>query len=100
MGHKGTVRPSFSIVAVGLGNIFTALTTSKEIAATSGIPTTPQAVTGSNVTITDHATDARTATTGGDEGTTNVDLYMSLTLYSSGIDIGEYTGTITFSVTN
>jgi len=69
-------------------------------AATDGIPTTPQAVTGSNVTITEHASDARTATTGGNEVTTDVDLYMSLVLFTSGIDIGEYSGLITFSVTN
>ena len=69
-------------------------------AATLGIPTTLQAVTGANATILGHTVDARTATTGGNEGTTNVPLYMSLQLFTSGIDIGLYTGTITFSVTN
>ncbi|MBN2048206.1 MAG: hypothetical protein JW750_10220 [Anaerolineaceae bacterium] len=67
----------------------------------SGIPTTNQAVTSSSVTIVDHGADARTSTAdGADEATSNVDLYMSLTLASSGIDIGSYTGTITFAVTN
>jgi len=66
----------------------------------NGIPTTPQAVTNSNATITGHATDTRTETSGGNEGTSQENLYMSLSFYSSGIDIGLYTGTITFSVTN
>ncbi len=69
--------------------------------ATDGIPTEDQAVTDSNVTIAGHAADDRTETADNtNEVTTDVDLYMSLELYNSGIDIGEYSGTITFSVTN
>jgi hypothetical protein len=70
--------------------------------ATLGVPTTPQAVTNSSaVTITGHSADARTATADGvSEGTSDKDLYMQIGLASSGIYPGEYTGAITFSVTN
>lgn len=67
----------------------------------SGHPSVGVAVTTANVTIDGHATDARTSTApAADEGTSDVDLYMDLTLFSSGIDIGTYSGTITFEVTN
>ena len=67
----------------------------------SGHPATPQAVTTSSVTITDHGADARTATAPGvNEGISDTNLYMDLKLYTEGIVAGLYSGTITFKVTN
>ncbi len=67
----------------------------------SGIPTTPVAVTTSPVTIAGHGTDARVATTDTvAEAVVSQNLYMSLTLYSTGIPVGAYSGTRTLTVVN
>lgn len=67
----------------------------------SGAPNVTQAVTTSPADITDHAADTRVTTAASaDEATVNQDLYMSLTLYSTGIPTGAYNGTITFTVVN
>jgi len=67
----------------------------------SGAPTTPQAVTTNAANITGHTADARVATTdGASEATADQNFYMSLALYSSGIPVGAYSGTITFTVVN
>jgi len=67
----------------------------------SGIPTTPQAVTTSATQITGHGADARVATAASaDEATVDQNFYMSLKLYSSGIPVGAYSGTITLTVVN
>ncbi len=63
--------------------------------------TTPQPVTTSATQITNHGSDARVATTDGNaEATVDQDFYMSLELYSSGIPVGAYSGTITLTVVN
>ena len=67
----------------------------------SGAPDTPQAVTTSPADITDHAADTRVTTAAeANEATVNQAIYMSLTLYSTGIPTGAYSGTITFTVVN
>ena len=69
--------------------------------ATSGAgePTTAQPVTATAGTITGHAIDARVATAAGAaEATANLPLYMGLTLGSTTIPHGDYSGTITFTV--
>lgn len=63
--------------------------------------TTPQPVTTSATNITDHTTDARVATAASaDEATADQDFYMSLELYSTGIPVGAYSGTITMTIVN
>ena len=63
--------------------------------------TTPQPVTTSAANITDHAADARVATAASaNETTADQDFYMSLKLYSQGIPVGTYSGTITMTVVN
>ncbi len=67
----------------------------------SGAPATPQAVTTLAANITGHTADARVATAAGaSEATVNQDFYMSLILSGSGIPVGAYSGTITFTVVN
>ncbi|MFA5374249.1 MAG: hypothetical protein WC455_00610 [Dehalococcoidia bacterium] len=67
----------------------------------SGHPTTPQYVTTGSVTITGLGSVGRTATGETDpEGTTNTNIYMDCILGASGFVFGEYSGTITFTITN
>ena len=70
-----------------------------DAASGAGAPTTAQPVTATAGTITGHATDARVATApGAAEATANLPLYMGLTLGSTTIPHGLYSGTITFTV--
>lgn len=60
-----------------------------------------QGVTTTNTAITGHTVDSPTPTLdNADEGTTDLPLYMSLSLSQSGVEEVTYSGTVTFTVTN
>jgi len=71
--------------------------------AGSGAPTVEQAVTTSATTITgyDSSATSRVATADATaEATSDQDFVMSLKLYSTGIPVGAYSGTITLTIVN
>jgi hypothetical protein len=67
----------------------------------NGHPATPQYITDATADITGLDAVIRTATeAGADEGTTNTNMYMDCILGASGLVVGTYSGTITYTITN
>jgi len=64
-------------------------------------PLTPQYITATTATITDLGNVGRTMTdAGANEGRTDTNMYMDCILGASGLIVGTYSGTITYTITN
>ena len=66
-----------------------------------GHPSSPQYIGSTTADITGHSNDGRTSTAAGaSEATNNTNMYMDCILASSGLAVGTYTGSITYTITN